>query len=269
MYNLMVNNFQAQGLNVSSTFCAYKHRYQLPHSGCPPLDQTLVIVMLRNPYDWALAMHERCWCGTPRYQHLAELPFEKFLTKLYFNDNSPRIWINRVNKSLADTTCGTVMQCRSLKILNFLNISQWHPNVEYVRHESVIQVEDSLRWTKALVKRWGLEGYVPKKMTKSQRSLSATDDLDIKIPLTYKSNKRGRQFNVTEHMMGSVWFRAKELERTCSDKGPNKSKEDKELCGKIRLISDRMDQTVESLVGYSSILSLPGELPLPWTFIEK
>jgi len=186
MFNLIAENFK--GINVSSTFCAYKHRYQLPNPDCPPLEQTLVITMFRNPYDWSLGMHERCWCGS-RYKELAKLPFEQFFTKLNFNDNSPRTWIKRLNKSLTDSTCGSIIKCRTFKILNFINISQWAPNVEYVRHESVIQIEDSVRWIKDLVKRWGLEDYVTKK--KKDRSLLATvDKLDIKVSLNYKSNTK-------------------------------------------------------------------------------
>eukprot|EP00955_Chlamydomonas_euryale_P016184 172905-Chlamydomonas_euryale.AAC.3 len=40
----------------------------LPHP-CPPRfpprcrqDETVVVVMIRNPYDWAMAMHRACWC---------------------------------------------------------------------------------------------------------------------------------------------------------------------------------------------------------------
>ena len=54
-----------------------KHCYQQPAASMPflkggrdelrstgsehPYADALAIVMLRNPYDWALAMHDNCW----------------------------------------------------------------------------------------------------------------------------------------------------------------------------------------------------------------
>ena len=213
-------------------------------------------------------MHEKCWCGS-RYKELSEMPFEQFFSRLNFNDNSPRTWINSVNKSRAYTTCGSLIKCRTIKILNFINISQWAPNVEYVRHESIIQVEDSVRWIKDLVKRWGLEDYVTKKR-KDRSLLASNDNLDIKVPLNYKSNKKGRTFNATEHMMESIWFRGTHLQKICSGKKGGKiSRKEDELCSKIKLINQQMDHTVESLIGYSAILPLDQEPPMPWTLIEN
>lgn len=157
--------------------------------------------------------------------------------------------------------------------MNFLNISQWAPNVEYVRHESVIQVDDSLQWIKDLIKRWGLETSVVKKK-KKDRSLAATattaaDDLDIKISLNYKSNKKGRLFNATEHMLESIWFNKQHYAEICSGKGDSITKEERDICAKIKLIGEEMDQTVESLIGYSTILKVDEDLPSPWTVLKK
>lgn len=85
----------------------WKHQFQwLPPWGCKShgasLDEMLVVVMLRNPYDWAFSMHKNCWCGVERSKQLAKLPFHTYVQMPYpaekyswkvSNKAGPRHWL--------------------------------------------------------------------------------------------------------------------------------------------------------------------------------
>ncbi len=83
--------------------------------------------LLRNPYDWALAMHKSCRCRRTREdnQRVSALDFSTFLTMPWTNDafsTKPR-----AGRSPA---CANVMECRGLKIQSHLDVRKWAPNVE-------------------------------------------------------------------------------------------------------------------------------------------
>ena len=40
----------------------FKHRFQFPDFNTCNLSEHLVIVMLRNPFDWTKSMKRHCWC---------------------------------------------------------------------------------------------------------------------------------------------------------------------------------------------------------------
>ncbi len=47
MTRMLQSNMDKARVNVTDTFCNYKHKYQAQGPDCPPLDSTLVVIMFR------------------------------------------------------------------------------------------------------------------------------------------------------------------------------------------------------------------------------
>eukprot|EP00955_Chlamydomonas_euryale_P042415 352307-Chlamydomonas_euryale.AAC.2 len=113
MKTLLLQNVDLGSVNVSDALCGFKHDYQDPSSDeCRGLGlgRAVVIIMLRNPYDWALAMHRRCWCGGEAvWDRMAALPFDQFLERP-FVESSLKPWTGEQEMS----PCGSVMQVTRL-----------------------------------------------------------------------------------------------------------------------------------------------------------
>ncbi|KAG1661171.1 hypothetical protein FOA52_002623 [Chlamydomonas sp. UWO 241] len=229
MRRLLEENLDLSALMVTNAFCANKHKYQAPNKQCLPPETTAVIVMLRNPYDWAAAMHRACWCEADQAKSTpflgADAPFEAFLTQPWM-DNSIKPWTRETQRA----PCAHILECRRFKLINFLNISSWAPFVEYVRHEDVVVPEDSLRWLAGFVERHGLT------TTASKGKLKAN--------VHYKG-KFADKFDSEDYMGGSLWFNHSLAESNSS------------LRDAIQLVSRYMDSAVESMAGYPAIFLKP------------
>ncbi|KAG1665638.1 hypothetical protein FOA52_011232 [Chlamydomonas sp. UWO 241] len=230
MKAFLTSNFPQ--FNVSEWFCENKHKYQSKESNlCDWNDiaSTIVVVMFRNPYDWALGMHRKCYCGEPGPNQrdedtMANLTFDDFMTRKWM-DNKAKVWTGGHKR----THCRHIMECRALQHLNFLNMTRWARFVEFVRHEDVLQPKDSLQWVNGFAERYGLD-----------RSHGFRTETQYK-------GAAGSHFDAGTLMDKSVWF------------NPELTAQDPVLRAKAELISAQMDLAVESMVGYlPRAWALPG-----------
>ncbi|KAG1668991.1 hypothetical protein FOA52_000584 [Chlamydomonas sp. UWO 241] len=251
MKRLLLYNIVLDKVEISDWFCEQKHKYQTQGPKCPPLDATVVIVMFRNPYDWALAMHRQCFCGEPGPNaadelKMAALPFKTFLTQGWM-DNAQKPWTGTHHK----TKCKNVMRCRAYKIQNFMNISDWSPHVEHVRHEDVIQADASVAWLESLVERYALPTQQPQltpltlfKGTTPQlvhltlfkgTMVAAAGASDV----AHLFKVDTMPFDVERAVSRSVWFN-KDL-----------TEDDSAMRMKVHLITETMETGTEAVAGYA------------------
>lgn len=201
-------------MDVNDIFCDFKHNYQAEGKDCPPLDSTIVVVMVRNPYDWALAMHRKCWCGDVEAVRMSNMDFKEFVEQPWLDD-SLKPW----NPMRNATINKNIFHSRALKLLNFLNISNWAPNVEYVRHEDVITPKQAKKWMAAFLDKYSFP--TPK----------------IQPVKEYK-DWNTREFDASQAKRHSVWFN-----RTMVSKNTTLQKQ-------MLVVTNVMDLAVESMVGY-------------------
>ncbi|KAG1679933.1 hypothetical protein FOA52_006997 [Chlamydomonas sp. UWO 241] len=202
-------------LDISDELCGPAHSYQLPGGAdCPAdLTRTLVLVVIRNPYDWAIRMHKKCWCEGGNAAK-AGMSLRAFVSAP-FPENSPQAWLPLGQQR---SVCGNVMQCRALKAINYLNISSWAPNVELVRHESVVlNRSDAGEWLEDLASRWGLE--LGSRAVKHVEAM-AEEKVDVGA---------------------SPWL------------SPLTLAADRVLREKVRAVNDAMDLEVERMLGYTQV----------------
>ncbi|GAX80661.1 hypothetical protein CEUSTIGMA_g8096.t1 [Chlamydomonas eustigma] len=183
-------------ISISEYLCGtFKHRYMYKKSTCRDLDRTLVVIMLRNPYDWASSMHRKCYCSRSKEveEKVALLPFQTFLEMPWFNDTyfNASFVVGRDTMPLGPwPPCPNLMQCRALKYRNFLNVSTWAPHVELVRHEDVISPDLAVAWLSKIIPKYSLE--------------SAGIDGKLDAVSSYKDS--GMAFNLELVSSRSVWF---------------------------------------------------------------
>ena len=149
----------------------FKHRFQFPDFNTCNLTEQLLIVMMRNPFDWSLSMKKHCWC-TERGPGHSKNPFQdsslqSFATMPWVSYDlySP---IPPVNQSyLKPTFIGhertpgspsfdNVLHLRACKLKNHLDISLWAPNVVYLHQEDTLETETMWKWLKGLVLNYSL-----------------------------------------------------------------------------------------------------------------
>ena len=211
----------------------WKHQFQwMPKWGCKShgasLDETLVVVMLRNPYDWAFSMHKNCWCGVEKSKELAALPFQTYVQMPYTADKYS--WKPWMPQPIHENTppFANVMRQRTCKLINVLNMSTWVPHIEYVRHEEIMDPDSSLIWLKRLITKYGL-----KQLNESLNSYSH-----------YKLDKQS-PFSAHSRKSRSVWFNR------------GLPSDNSTLQEDIRLITRLMDLRMEIKMGYG-VLDVPG-----------
>ena len=214
----------------------WKHQFQwLPKRGCTShdasLDETLVVVMLRNPYDWALAMHKNCWCGVEKAKTLAALPFQTYVQMPYLAEKYS--WKPWVSPPIQENTrpFANVMKQRTCKLINVLNMSSWVPHIEYVRHEEIMDPDSSILWLQRLIRKYGL------------KQLNETLNSYNKYKL---GTERGKVGFISHHRKSrSVWF------NRALTAGNTSLQED------VRMITKLMDLKTEIKMGYG-VLDVPG-----------
>lgn len=192
---------------------------------CGSIHQTLVIVMLRNPYDWALSMHENCWCGHPHSREwIAEQEFSDFIASPFPPDKYSFIqWLNYT------PAFKNVMHLRACKTLSYLNISNWAPQVEFVRHEDVIVPSLSLPWLQSIADKYML------KLSPSLQKGSEGKSL-LKPVIQYKAE--GTKFDPEAAKKKSVWF------------NPDLMNQDPKRKSDMDLVVKNLVEKVEQLSGY-------------------
>ncbi|KAG1674953.1 hypothetical protein FOA52_014747 [Chlamydomonas sp. UWO 241] len=179
-------------------------------------------------------MHKVCWCGgKAMHKQANSLAFEDFMTRPFI-ESSPKFWLGETRydplggtpDADTKTPCGTLMQCRALKYLNFLNVSTWALNVVFVRFEDVSSPDESSAWIQSLASRYRLE----------------LQGDAVKQTTGYKgySYKGAKQFDAVAARAKMLWFTPQLLEGT-------------ESAGKVELVSRLMDADVERLVGYAPL----------------
>jgi hypothetical protein len=183
-----------------------------------PYADALAIVMIRNPYDWAFSMHRNCWCSRTDAQ--APAPFEDFMN-MEWEDNCPKPWLGEETLG----TCSNIMECRTLKLINYFNISKWAPNVEIVRHEDVISQEDSLAWLSRMAEKYNL------RMSASYIQ-----------PVRHYKNWITKLFDRDHTIASSPWFNSSIIVSNLTMKEY------------VMLINAKMNQAVESFAGYSALV---------------
>lgn len=219
-------------LPVSDNFCNFKHKYQAPHMGkCPSVgvENMLVVVMLRNPYDWAASMQDHCWCGTKdrSVATVKDMKAWEFM-KMEFPETDPKPWLNE--RPGTKSSCGNLMQCRALKYANFINMTTWAPNVEFVRYEDVMRTEQGMAWVLDLINRYRL----PRKKAK------------FTAVKTFKG-WGGEVFDIDAKMASSAWFNPASLVGPGAEKAKSR----------VQLVTKLMDKQLEALVGYGFIEENP------------
>ncbi|KAG1657424.1 hypothetical protein FOA52_011794 [Chlamydomonas sp. UWO 241] len=217
MRSLMAENFK-NSVKVDEYYCQFKHYYQSWNKKtCPPLNRTLVIVMLRNPLDWAIGMHKKCWCGEGD-DNLSDLKFKDFMTSSMKEFNN-RPWTNQ-----NPGRCKHVMECRTQKYLNFLNMTRWVPHglIKFVRHEDVMDPYRAKAFVSKLAKQYNLE----------------TNEDEAEHVQKYKGYE-DHNFNPWKVKSESLWF------------SYAKQRVDPEVAAKIDLILKQANTAVESMAGYN------------------
>ncbi|GAX80662.1 hypothetical protein CEUSTIGMA_g8097.t1 [Chlamydomonas eustigma] len=161
---LLESNLARPETPISDWFCDFKHYFQVQGDRrCPDLNSTLVVVVLRNPYDWVLGMHKQCWCrrnAAEEKLYMQGVSFETFMTRVWANDtyliNAPSAWVRHREASTGRPYCVNVMACRSLKLQMYMDIANWAPNVEFVRYEDVLTPEHSKAWLSDMIMKYKL-----------------------------------------------------------------------------------------------------------------
>lgn len=231
---------------VQSWLITWKHWFQLPGSErlcvtcprAPPtgghnFSSTLVIATFRNPHDWVLAMHERCWnCDAKGRQ-----AWQQFISTPWVEPDQPPGSPKPANKNpqIYETNPWAapggpsafphLLALRSAKLLHMLNISSWVAGFEAVRHEDVLQPQESLHWLQRVAAKHRL----------------ALRHRRPKVQTTYKG-KGGKPFDPDRVVAASLFFNATAL----LDAQPG-------LAAKVADINRLMDPTVESLLRYQRI----------------
>ncbi|KAG1653065.1 hypothetical protein FOA52_003810 [Chlamydomonas sp. UWO 241] len=210
--------------NVSETFCAYKHRAQVPGPECPPVNKTLVVVMFRNPYDWALGMHARCYC-TPEWREVAKTPFAEFVHMPILDTSAVQAPKDAPPQDPPIGFFADLFECRNARHRNFLNISAWAPNVEYVRHEDVLDAQQQEAWMSRLLTKYKLQPSA--EQVKSVTGYKERDDIT---------------FDADTLRAKSPW-----LNRALGEA-------DAELAAKLSLVTKGVDAELEAEIGYSPLI---------------
>lgn len=143
----------------------FKHRFMfpdlLPPSGCCNLSETLIVVMLRNPFDWTVSMKRHCHCRHTKHEYGANKAQQLFAnislanftslewTEDVFSDIPPvrdmnpslhgyNASIGRDRTSNSTPVFDNILHMRACKIKNYLDIQKWAPHVLYVRQEDIL-----------------------------------------------------------------------------------------------------------------------------------
>jgi hypothetical protein len=214
----------------------WKHQFQwLPRRGCEShgasLDETLVVVMLRNPYDWAFSMHKNCWCGIEKAKEMAALPFHTYVQMPYTAEKySWKPWLPQpINENTPPYA--NVMRQRTCKLINVLNMSTWVPHIEYIRHEEIIDPDSSVIWLERLIRKYGLK-QLNSSLNSYHKYKLGTDRGNVLFSSHHRKSK-------------SVWF------NRGLPAGNSTVQKD------IRLITRLMDLRMEIKMGYG-VIDVPG-----------
>ncbi|GAX81234.1 hypothetical protein CEUSTIGMA_g8666.t1 [Chlamydomonas eustigma] len=224
--NLLKANLDPVSHFVRDNFCSFKHFHQVKRDPCPDLNLTLAVVIFRNPYDWAMSMHQQCYCRKTNQEYQAymeNVTFSTFMTRDWIQDVYSELAQPPWRGPLTDPQSGKsyyshIMQCRAIKIRSQLAIASWAPHVEFVRHEDILHPRDAHRWLSRLIAKYKL---LPSK----SRTLRPI--------FLYKGMEQERSFNAGKAMSESVWFNTSLLETN------------KTVREQVHLVTKMMDQTVE------------------------
>ncbi|GAX80663.1 hypothetical protein CEUSTIGMA_g8098.t1 [Chlamydomonas eustigma] len=224
---LLDNNLELKSLRIKDWFCDFKHYHQVPQDRrCPNLNKTLVLIVFRNPYDWAFSMHQNCWCRrvVSEQKEYTTVNFRTFMTRIWANDTysmtAPDPWKGPGrDPATGRPYCMNIMQCRAIKLRNHMEISKWAPHVEFVRHEDIITPDQSVAWLLGLMAKYKLR----------------PSSSEVQSVVGYKS--RPWPFHVEAAMRKSVWF------------NPSQAAHNTTLKDEIRLITSLMDIELEKEVG--------------------
>ena len=151
--------------NNSMRQSRFKHRFMFPDlvpRHCCNLTELLIVVMLRNPFDWTMAMKRHCHCRHTRHQYGASKAKRLFLNvslgdfirlkwkEDVFSDVPPVALpldpssmpagdqIGRDRTPNASPVFDSVLHMRACKLKSFLDIRKWAPNVIYLRQEDIL-----------------------------------------------------------------------------------------------------------------------------------
>jgi hypothetical protein len=209
----------------------FKHRFMffdlLPPSGCCNLSETLIIAMLRNPFDWTISMKRHCHCRTTKHAYGANKAQMLFLnvsltnfTSLewaedVFSDIPPVKPLNQpvpgFNASIgrdrtpnASPVFDNVLHMRACKLKSFLDIQKWAPHVLYVRHEDILGYR-AFDWIHQMMRNYSLPRQDNLSEPAIKRLFGQADDdgsdsafrADVALASLWKYMDRGPESNET------------------------------------------------------------------------
>lgn len=150
---------------IEPVFFEFKHSFQLYNSSNPLCDsdrasRTLVVIVVRNPYDWALAMHRVCYHCRSR----ESMPFEQFVSSPWEAPaGSPSVLANETQDYERDVFNGdrvfpNIMRVRAAKYANFFDVARRYANGhELVRHEDILLPVGAAGWLQGLAYKHGIQ----------------------------------------------------------------------------------------------------------------
>lgn len=268
---LLAGNLDRGAHQVQPWLVAWKHWLQLPGyerycvkcprappAGGHDFSRTLLVVVVRNPHDWAFAMHDDCW----HCERLNDLPFEDFIRAPWVNPDAPgaagsedaakavasppkpplRSRLQQIYEpnewDRSHAPFANIMALRTAKLLHFLNVSRW-PGLGgsvVVRHEDVLLPAAAKAWVRSLVDSYGLT-------LAEERARAET---------SYKG-KDGSKFDPAAAKRASPYFNTAGVLASRRDMRP-----------RLALINRLIDPIVESLFGYGPLdLSSSGRSGAP------
>jgi hypothetical protein len=168
--HILRTNLRPEEIAIQPGLRNIKHYFQDPDDS---LTRTLILIVVRNPYDWLTSMHISCYCCEDVHEKSLEeflkMPFQTTLVDPVTKDTRPTegcpLDYNKFQNLKKSGSSGensksksfkNVMSARYEKFHHWSNFSRTAAGYEIVQIEDLLDPGKQESWFMALAKKWHL-----------------------------------------------------------------------------------------------------------------